>query len=390
MKKAIFVLLCGLLLTLSAQSQDLNWNTSGYTTGNLTHNFGTIGSPASTVNMTISGNTGAINGGFPILYAANWPGAGSCAVNCALRTSVTFTTIPETAVYTFSFSPAVSALSFTVYDIDGNPGGTTIDQLTVNATNGVTPQNITMTDIDGVTTVVGSGGTSPVATANGPGSTDNRVNVAIGGFVSSLVVTYGSGPTTTAFGAKSFSIGDMDWTGVLPVKWISFSGKSLNNGTTDLKWVVEDGSSTEYYTVEKSKNGQAYSAIGQVASANAGRNTYSFTDINPGSGNSFYRIRQTEKTGQYEFSNIVLIKEGKRNDPAFTVFPNPANDYIIINAVHNAQISKVQVYDANGRILYQSQNGKNRVETASLKPGVYYIRIEDASGEIYSSSFLKQ
>lgn len=388
MKKAFCVFLCWLILLYSVQSQNLNWNTSGCTTGSLSHNFGSIGSPASTVTMNITGNTGIINSGFPILYAANWPGAGSCAVNCALRTLATFTNTAQTIVYTFNFSPAVSSLSFTVYDIDGN-GSSIRDVLRVTAVNGVTGQNVTMTDVDGNTTVTGSGTTNPVATASNTSSTDSRVNVSIGAFITSVAVTFATDVTGTA-GTKSFSIGNMDWTGVLPVKWVSFSGKRQRNGTNELRWTTEDNINTDYFTVEKSKNGQSFSSIGQVAVASPGLNTYTFPDLYPGSGNSIYRIKQTDKSGQYEFSGIVLIKEEKNDDPLITVFPNPASDYIIINTAANVQLGKVLVFDATGRLVLQSQTGKNKLETGSLKPGLYCIKTEDATGVFYRAFFLKQ
>jgi hypothetical protein len=391
MKKVL--ILSSIFWSSISWSQDLNWNTSGYTTGNLTHNFGSIGTPASTAGMTISGNTGIINAGFPILYAANWPGAGSCGgVNCALRTLATFTTTAQTIVYTFSFSPAVSGLSFSVYDIDGNgtAGASGIrDVLNVTATNGITPQNITMTDIDGITTVTGSGTTTPVATASSTSSTDNRVNVSIAGFVTSLVVTFATDPTGAA-GTKSFSIGNMDWTGVLPVRWISFSGRMQTNGSVDLNWITETEINASHYEIERSKDGQIYTAIGQLAARGGGRNTYIFTDANPGPGNSFYRIRQVDIGGRFEFSNIVLIRPGKNNGSGFTITPNPASQYILVSAAANVQISRLQVYDVAGRLLYESKTGMNRIDISSFRPGLYNVKIENKSGDIFTESFIKR
>src|SRR5687767_10742814 len=114
--------LLALLFVMSdISAQDLNWNTVTYTTGDLSSNFGSIGSPASFVSMNITGNTNRIDGGFPVKYIANPPGSGNdCSVNCALRSSVTFVDLNESIIYTYTFSSAVTTLSFTIYDIDGN------------------------------------------------------------------------------------------------------------------------------------------------------------------------------------------------------------------------------------------------------------------------------
>jgi hypothetical protein len=85
-----------------------------------------------------------------------------------------------------------------------------------------------------------------------------------------------------------------------------------------------------------------------------------------------------------------MIKAGNSKDPLFSIFPNPAADYIIINALENAQIARLQIFDANGRSVYQLQNGRNRVDISKLTPGIYCIKAENNSGDVYKTSFIKQ
>jgi hypothetical protein len=389
MKKVL--ILSAIFWSSISSSQDLNWNTVSYTTGSLSANFGSIGSPASTVSMNITGNTNRIDAGFPVKYIANPPGsADDCSVNCALRSSVTFASLAETIIYTFSFSPAVSGLSFRIYDIDGT-NASSGDQANVTASGPSGAEIITLTNLNTpASTITGSGTTSATVTGTQGNTGDHQTNVSISGFVSTLVIVYANNPANPAAGNRSFSIGNMDWTGVLPVRWISFSGRMQASGSVDLNWITETEINASHYEIERSKDGQNYTAIGQLAARGGGRNTYLFTDASPGPGNSFYRIRQVDIGGRFEFSNIVLIRPGKNNGSGFTITPNPASQYILVSSAANVQISRLQLYDVTGRLLYESKTGMNRIDISSFRPGLYNVKIENKSGDIFTESFIKR
>jgi len=213
--------LLALLCTSSCFSQDLNWNTVSYTTGSLSTNFGSIGNPATTVSLNVTGNSNRINGGFPIKYAANPSGtANDCAVNCALRSSVTFVASGEFVAYTFTFSPAVTGLSFRIYDIDGTDAASG-DQATVTSVNGSTGQNITMTTPSGPT-ITGSGTTTAIARGTQGNTTDDFADVSIISGVTSLTVSYANNPNNPTAGNRSFSIGNFSWSGVFAGQLVFF------------------------------------------------------------------------------------------------------------------------------------------------------------------------
>lgn len=373
---------------LYAFPQNLNWNSVSYTTGSLSANFGSIGSPASTVSLSITGNTSRIQAGFPVKYIADPAGTpNDCAVNCALRSSVTFVTPGESVVYTFSFSPAVSGLSFRIYDIDGTDASSG-DQATVSSS-----KNITITCSGGsggsCPTITGSGTTAATARGTQGNTTDDFSDVSITGAVSSVSVTYANNVNNPTAGNRSFSIGNMNWSGVLPVKWVSFSGKKQVNGSILLKWITENEVNTDKFTVERSKDGLHYTGLAdQPALGGSNRNTYVFADAAPGNGNTFYRIKQSDLDGRFEYSNIVLIKENNAgNDPV--LFPNPAGGFINLVLPGNVQLKQVQVADAAGRILIRSADGKNRLNVSRLTPGLYILLTEDSGGEVYRKTFIK-
>jgi len=387
MKKTLWFM--ALLCTNQCLSQNLNWNTVSYTTGALSTNFGSIGSPATTVSLNITGNTNRINGSFPIKYAANPSGtANDCAVNCAIRSSVTFVASGEFVAYTFTFSPAVTGLSFRIYDIDGTDASSG-DQATVTAVNGSTGQNITMSTPSGPT-ITGSGTTTAIARGTQGNTTDDFADVSIISGVTSLTVSYANNPNNPTAGNRSFSIGNFSWSGVLPVKWVSFSGNRQSNGSVLLKWATTSETAVLKYIIERSKDGQQYTAISEVpALGNSSLNTYTAFDPAPGSGNSLYRIRQVDMDGQFSFSGIVMIKElsGYKD---ISIFPNPSRSLIQITVPGNVQFSSIKIFDATGRLVINAARSNGQVDIRSLKNGVYHLQAENNDGLQYKTNFIKE
>jgi Secretion system C-terminal sorting domain len=387
MKKTLWFM--ALLCTNHCLSQNLNWNTVSYTTGALSTNFGSIGSPATTVSLNITGNTNRINGSFPIKYAANPSGtANDCAVNCAIRSSVTFVASGEFVAYTFTFSPAVTGLSFRIYDIDGTDASSG-DQATVTAVNGSTGQNITLSTPSGPT-ITGSGTTTAIARGTQGNTTDDFADVSIISGVTSLTVSYANNPNNPTAGNRSFSIGNFNWSGVLPVKWVSFTGNRQSNGSVLLKWATTSETAVLKYIIERSKDGQQYTAISELpAFGNSSLNTYTAFDPAPGSGNSLYRIRQVDMDGQFSFSGIVMIKElsGYKD---ISIFPNPSRSLIQITVPGNVQFSSIKIFDATGRLVINAARSNGQVDIRSLKNGVYHLQAENNDGLQYKTSFIKE
>lgn len=383
------ILIPALFCLLSATAQDLNWNTASYTTGSLSANLGSTGNPASVITLNVTGNTNRLDANFPVKYAANPSGnANDCAANCAIRSSVTFTSLSETVVYTFSFSPAVTGLSFRIYDIDGTDASSG-DQAIVTAANGSAAQNITMTTTSGPS-ISGSGTATATARGTQGNTTDDFINVSITSGVTRVSVIYSNNPNNGSAGNRSFSIGNMSWSGVLPVKWISFSGQLNSSGSVALKWITANEINALKYTVEKSKDGQHFTDIGeQPASGNSNTSSYYFTDMTPGAGNTFYRVRQTDIDAKFDYSGIVIIRPKNGLQKEF-VFPNPAGDYLNISLPGNVQLKQVKVYDATGRVVIDAGNVSNRLDISRLDNGLYSLRAENSLGELFRCSFIKQ
>jgi hypothetical protein len=111
---------------------------------------------------------------------------------------------------------------------------------------------------------------------------------------------------------------------VLPVKFLSFY--ALKSGSdAKLSWTVENDAENQYFDVERSIDGRAYSAFTRVNALNNGKSVNSYELADNGSLSSnlvYYRIKQVDKNGNTTYSLIRNLKLDKST--TVSLYPNPA------------------------------------------------------------------
>jgi hypothetical protein len=100
-----------------------------------------------------------------------------------------------------------------------------------------------------------------------------------------------------------------------------------------------------------------------------------------------------QKTMNVSLVNTALSKVSNLNN--FTVYPNPAKDFISIECNFEGK-AKIEILNMLGQVISQSvvylhaANAQmNQVDIASLQDGIYMIRIEH-EGKKLSKSFIKK
>lgn len=153
----------------------------------------------------------------------------------------------------------------------------------------------------------------------------------------------------------------------------SFDARKQNE-TAQLNWTTSSVAKTGKYVIERSTNGQTFTAIGSVV-AN-GSNSFSFADKKPSAGNNIYRIRTVSSNSKDNNLSVerTVSFEGTR---AITIAPNPVRDLLKIAIPGNTQQLQVKVYNNNGGVLNTStfKGTSTTVDVRSLASGIYYIQI---------------
>ena len=182
----------------------------------------------------------------------------------------------------------------------------------------------------------------------------------------------------------------------VPVKWISFTGEKIKNNAVKLNWDVNE-LDNHLYIIERSLDGQTFSAIGEIGASTAPGNihSYTFTDTKPFASINYYRLKQIDKNGSYSYSNTITISFDEYIG-GWVVYPNPTSEFV--NLFSNSNYSKLQVsvYDAIGKLVY-TQNKQAVVKGEIIKvplsgfaKGVYSIKVEANNTESITKKVIVQ
>ena len=185
-----------------------------------------------------------------------------------------------------------------------------------------------------------------------------------------------------------FTVSNWTATGILPVTLIEFTGYNYQNGNK-LIWATQSEINNDYFIIQKSDNAKNFIDIGSVNGNGNSDNTinYSFMDFTPSSKVSFYRLKQVDFDGKYEFSKIIAISSKESSE--IIIYPNPSKDNIFIDVnkitegiytiVYTSvlgSVSKEQIQITEGTNTYQMNKFVN------LSAGIYFVQIIDENNEV--------
>jgi hypothetical protein len=174
---------------------------------------------------------------------------------------------------------------------------------------------------------------------------------------------------------------------LLPVELIRFTARAVDNEYIRLEWTTATEIDNEGFFIERSADGINFAQIGWVDGngSTAQLQQYVYNDKEAVSGINYYRLKQLDFDGQYEYSHIVAASLRNVNNQlqVLNVRPNPAgNDlYIDIQAINRAN-AKLTVYDAMGKMMVKQtpaiNAGENmlHINTQSLPAGAYIVTLE--------------
>ena len=169
----------------------------------------------------------------------------------------------------------------------------------------------------------------------------------------------------------------------LPVRLLYFTG-SLQDGRVQLSWAAASETGSKSYTVEKSVNGQTFSAIATIASQNSSNAQYSYTDASF-NGNAYYRLLQTDLDGKTTTFNIVRLKKAGTGDYTLSFAAHAGFNRLIFTNDMPAQKIQVRITDLQGKTLYatssQANTGKNIIPLPSyFAKGLVLVSVLTADG----------
>lgn len=167
---------------------------------------------------------------------------------------------------------------------------------------------------------------------------------------------------------------------VLPVTLVSFTASKVNH-TALLKWKTASEQNSNYFAVERSSNALNWEEIGRVNAAGNSQVAlnYSFTDQQPLPGVNYYRLRITDRDGNYKRSETRQLDFREDGNNA-RIFPNPARSSttLFFAKAPRGNVT-VKIWNNLGQLV-QTYNlaGPGQaynLDVKNLSQGMYYVRI---------------
>lgn len=158
----------------------------------------------------------------------------------------------------------------------------------------------------------------------------------------------------------------------LPVKLTSFEAQISNQQTTVLTWATSSEINNKGFEVESSLDGINFETIGFVAGAGNSAKSQKYFFEHNATENAFYRLKQIDFDGKYNYSQIVSVKNTELETK---LSPNPFNDFIEIST--NGPIQRAEVIDIQGKVVLSetSQSNMLSLDAKALLKGIYFIKI---------------
>jgi len=180
---------------------------------------------------------------------------------------------------------------------------------------------------------------------------------------------------------------------ILPVELVSFKGE-CNGLTVELNWSTISEINNDFFTIEKSLDGEIYFSIGTIQGQGNSSNltSYSFIDDNT-SKQPYYRLKQTDFNGETNYHSTISVFCNK--DSFFKFYPNPVKDELTIT-LSKTGVYTVEIKDYLGRLVLSESIPNNdlshKISLNSLHTkGIYFAFLRNKQGKIVASEkILKQ
>ena len=187
----------------------------------------------------------------------------------------------------------------------------------------------------------------------------------------------------------------VDGTSPLPVRLTHFEG-SCNGTETELTWTTSSEINNDYFILEKSVDGFYFSNVATITGAGNSNVmlTYSHIDYELNNQTAYYRLKQVDFNGDYEYSTMITIS--LCSDKTFiSVYPNPFKDILNITfSDKNEEEYVIELTDYLGRTIIQetvyNDNGIYSINMSKItNKGVYFVTLKNGK-QIVTKKIIKQ
>ena len=175
----------------------------------------------------------------------------------------------------------------------------------------------------------------------------------------------------------------------LPVTWLSFEVQKKGEAS-NLKWVTAQEFNNAGFYVERSADGRLFETIGTVDAQVGPRNfnEYIFLDESPLRGMNYYRIKQMDVDGKFDYSDVRSLSFTDAG-VVLNLWPNPATESIHIEMPDGITASgEIKLINSAGVLVmsktFEKEDLENSLDLRNVSPGLYSLIIESPESRYIS------
>lgn len=169
----------------------------------------------------------------------------------------------------------------------------------------------------------------------------------------------------------------------LPVELSSFTA-DCENRNTRLQWTTETEINSAHFAVEVSRSGADFEEIAKIPAAgnSTSPQNYTFVDTDLRVGEHYYRLKQVDTDGTYEYSEIIAVICITTTPENIEIYPNPVKETATIRLNLAADVNiRATVFNQQGQLLLEKNNAMNagfhdiNFDINQLPTGVYVLQV---------------
>ena len=185
---------------------------------------------------------------------------------------------------------------------------------------------------------------------------------------------------------------------ILPVELTSFNANVNNSGNVMLNWSTATEVNNQMFEIERRSENTQFATVGYVDGfgTTTEQQQYSYVDNSVKTGTYYYRLKQIDFGGQYEYSDEVMVNvKGPLTFKLDQNYPNPFNPTTAIKySIPESGHVKLAVYNMIGEEVSTLINGQveagfyeTTFDASNLPSGAYIYRLE-APGSVQIKKML--
>ena len=155
----------------------------------------------------------------------------------------------------------------------------------------------------------------------------------------------------------------------LPIELLSFNAYfDPIQKSVLLNWETASELNNDYFTIERSEDGFVWNELKKIQGAGTSSEaiTYSTIDHQPFFGISYYRLKQTDFDGKFEYFDAKSINHSRSSTEIHV-----NQQLIIINEL----VDQLHIYNLNGQLIAQQNNVGPNYQAPDLPTGIYILKM---------------